>query len=100
MKHGWGVRVPIGAGLVLCGAAALAAEQNIPVLACDTLVALRLLMAEGDRDAALARLPAHPGCRVLERDRVGLPEHRAMIGGSPFECLTIKDEAVCAWVYP
>lgn len=79
---------------------ASAAEQAGPVIACDSLVSLRLLMAEGDRDTALPRLPAHPGCRVVARDRVGPPEHRAMVGGAPFECLTIKDEGACAWVYP
>lgn len=90
----------IAAGLILYKPAASTAEESAPVIVCDTLVTLRVLMAEGDRDAALPHLPAHPGCRAVPRARLGSPERRAMVGGAPFECLAIKDESACVWVYP
>lgn len=88
------------AALILFAGLPAAQASDGPVIACDTLVGLRLLMANGDRDAAMARLSTYPGCRTVARDRVGAAESRAMVGGSPFECLTIKDEAHCAWVLP
>ncbi|NEU13746.1 hypothetical protein G3T14_16630 [Methylobacterium sp. BTF04] len=88
------------AALLLSAALPSAQAAEGPVIACDTLVGLRLLMANGDRDAAMARLASYPGCRTVTRDRVGAAESRAMVGGSPFECLTIKDEGKCAWVLP
>lgn len=71
------------------------------VAACDTLVSLRILNgAAPDRDAALARVAGQPGCKAILRADVGAVEHRAMIGGAPFECLTVKAEAACLWVRP
>lgn len=100
MKHAIGALG--GAVLLLAGAAAAAPESERPVIACETLVGLRLLMGDGATDhmAALARLPRHPVCRLVPRDRVGAAEQRAMIGGAPFECLTVRDEGRCGWVMP
>lgn len=78
----------------------LRAQAPATVLACDTLVNLRVLMGIGDRPAAEAALPSHPGCRRILRDRVGAAEHRAMVGGAPYECLTIAGEGACAWIWP
>lgn len=78
----------------------LRAQEPATVLACDTLVNLRVLMGIGDRSAAEAALPSHPGCRRIPRDRVGAAEHRAMVGGTPYECLTITGESTCAWIWP
>lgn len=86
--------------LILCGIPASAQTDAGTVVACETLVGLRLLMAEADRQAIVARLPQHPGCRTVARDRIGSAQSRAMVGGSPFECLAIRDEAACAWVLP
>lgn len=65
------------------------------VVACDTLVNLRVLMGQAQADLA-----THPGCRRIARDRIGAPEHRAMIGGAPFECLAVTDEPSCLWIKP
>lgn len=88
--------------LVLAGGAEAAPEPVHPVIACETLVGLRLLMGDGGTDHATAatRLARHPDCRSVARDRVGTAEQRAMIGGAPFECLTVADEGRCAWVLP
>ena len=88
--------------LVLVGRAEAAPEPAHPVIACETLVGLRLLMGDGGTDhaASVMRLARHPGCRSVARDRVGTAEQRAMIGGAPFECLTVADEGRCAWVLP
>lgn len=85
----------------LCGTS-LASSQAAPptILVCDTLVNLRVLMASGDRSEAESALSAHPGCRSIPRDRIGAAEHRAMVGGAPFECLAITGENACAWVWP
>lgn len=95
-------RILAGAFLVLVAGAAGPAPEGQPVVACETLVGLRLLMGDGvtDHASALARLPHHPACRLVPRDRVGAAEHRAMVGGAPFECLAIRDEGRCAWVMP
>lgn len=85
---------------LVSAAAPLRAQAPAPVLACDTLVNLRVLMGMGDRSAAEAALPNHPGCRRIPRDRIGTAEHRAMVGGAPYECLTITDESTCAWIWP
>ncbi|WP_244480919.1 hypothetical protein [Methylobacterium sp. Leaf102] len=88
--------------LVLTGSARAAPEPAQPVVACETLVGLRLLMGDGGTDhaAAVTRLPRHSGCRLVARDKVGAAEQRAMIGGAPFECLTLSDAGRCAWVMP
>lgn len=101
---------PLGAVLLatLLGAAAstgIATADAQPaeptdVVACKTLVELRVLMAQGDRAAAEAALPQHPGCRRIPRARIGVAEHRAMVGGAPFECLGVAGESECAWVMP
>ena len=98
---------PLRAGLLVLllgltagtGAHAQSAEST-DVVACKTLVALRVLMAAGDRAATEAALPQHPGCRRIPRARIGAAEHRAMVGGAPFECLGVAGESECAWVMP
>ncbi|WP_311274384.1 hypothetical protein [Methylobacterium sp. WCS2018Hpa-22] len=80
------------AGTTLAGAGSMSPSE---VVACDTLVNLRVLMGQ-----ARADLGDHPVCRRIARDRVGAPEHRAMIGGAPFECLAVRDEPSCLWIKP
>lgn len=90
--------------LVMASIKAASAGDAPPrdVVACDTLVHLRVLMGRtpSDSAAATADLSGHPGCRRIARDRVGAPEHRAMIGGTPFECLAVTEEASCLWIMP
>lgn len=95
----WGIALVLG----LAGVGSAHAGGSSPdVVACKTLVDLRVLMqqAPAGRDAALARLADHPGCRRVSRDRIGSAEHRAMVGGAPFECLAVKDETACLWIMP
>ncbi|WP_336487539.1 hypothetical protein [Methylobacterium nigriterrae] len=93
-----------GVGLlaVLPGAVPAApAEGPEPgVVACDSLVGLRQLMARAgeDRAAVPVHLAGAPGCRTVPRARLGAVERRAMVGGAPYECLTA--EGACLWVLP
>ncbi|WP_019904190.1 hypothetical protein [Methylobacterium sp. 77] len=90
--------------LALAGTSAAQADETAArdVVACETLVNLRVLMgqAQADHARALADLASHPGCRRIARVRIGAAEHRAMIGGAPFECLAVTDEPNCLWVMP
>lgn len=94
----WGLAIL----LVMASTNAASAGDASPrdVVACDTLVHLRVLMGRTPADpaAASAALSGHPGCRRISRDRVGAPEHRAMIGGAPFECLAVTGETSCLWI--
>jgi hypothetical protein len=100
MRHAG--RILAGAVLASFVGAAAPGSEGPPVVACETLVGLRLLMGDGvtDHASAVARLPRHPVCRLVARARVGSAEHRAMVGGAPFECRAIRDEGLCAWVMP
>ena len=92
-------RAAIGLAVLLAGPAH--ADPDDRVAACDTLVSLRLLTtANPDRAAALAAAAGRPGCKVVARAGVGAVEHRAMIGGAPFECLAVRGEPACLWVQP
>ncbi|WP_375409286.1 hypothetical protein [uncultured Methylobacterium sp.] len=88
--------------VVMAAASPMSAQAQAPdVIGCDSLVALRLLTA-GARSSTDAgeRLSAHPGCRRISRAELGDVSQRAMIGGVPFECLTIRGSDACLWVAP
>ena len=72
------------------------------VVACESLVALRQLMARAgeDRGAVAALVPQEPRCRALPRAEIGAVAHRAMVGGAPYECLTVGASPACLWVLP
>lgn len=90
-----------GIGLAAMLVTPALAQPDDRVAACDTLVSLRLLTtAAPDRAAALAQAGSRPGCKAIRRADVGAVEHRAMIGGAPFECLAVKGEPACLWVQP
>ncbi|MCJ2035317.1 hypothetical protein [Methylobacterium sp. J-068] len=97
---GWLRTLGPALAIVLIGANLAPLRAETAVVACETLVQLRVLMASGDRVAAEAALPGHPGCRTIPRGRIGAAEHRAMVGGAPFECLAVSGESACAWVWP
>lgn len=99
-QNRWGLAILLIMAATKTAGAGGAAPRD--VVACDTLVHLRVLMARmpSDPAAASADLTGHPGCRRIARDRVGSPEHRAMIGGAPFECLAVTGEASCLWIMP
>ncbi|GJD77354.1 hypothetical protein [Methylobacterium gregans] len=80
-------------------AAAQAPRDAVPV--CESLVALRQLAARvgEDRVRAAAAVSSQPGCRLVPRDAIGAVEHRAMVGGAPYECLA-QATGGCLWVMP
>ena len=109
------IRLPSAAlTLAVLGVAGLAAAALAParaqeqarvggdVVACDSLVALRQLMARAgeDREAVPALVPREPNCRSVARAEIGAVEHRAMVGGAPYECLAVRAAPACLWVLP
>ncbi|AWN37244.1 hypothetical protein [Methylobacterium radiodurans] len=80
-------------------AAAQAPAATVPV--CESLVALRQLAASAgeDRTRAAALVAGRPGCRLVPREGIGAVEHRAMVGGAPYECLA-QPSGGCVWVMP
>ena len=75
--------------------------QTPDVIGCDSLVALRLLTADArSSTAAGERLAGHPNCRRVSRGELGDVGQRAMIGGAPFECLSIRGSDACLWIAP
>ncbi|MDR7040193.1 MULTISPECIES: hypothetical protein [Methylobacterium] len=91
-------------GVLGPGAAPAQPAPADEAIACDSLVALRLLTAGAGGDhaaaAAAARLASQPACRRVPRDAIGAVERRAMIGGAPFECLAVRGSAACLWLLP
>ncbi|MER2266876.1 hypothetical protein [Methylobacterium oxalidis] len=102
MRTGRGWATIAGAGLFALAGGAAPAQEATDAVVCDSLVQLRLLMADaqGDREAAAARLGAQPGCRRVPRGAIGAVERRAMVGGAPFECLAVREAAGCLWLLP
>ncbi|GJE59056.1 hypothetical protein [Methylobacterium trifolii] len=68
-----------------------AAQESERVRVCESLVDLRLLAAGTG---------SPPGCRSVARTEVGGVEHRAMVGGAPYECLVVASAGRCLWVLP
>ncbi len=73
------------------------ARSGTQVVACDTLLAVRRIgsASDGARDPV-----TEPGCRRIGRNDIGPVERRAMVGGAPYECLTIEGSSSCLWVAP
>ena len=75
----------------------MACGQDANVTACDTLLATRRIEAASGRSRTAAE---EPGCRRIARGDVGSVEQRAMIGGAPYECLTVAGGSRCLWIVP
>jgi hypothetical protein len=73
-----------------------AQAEEPTLIACESLVALRLLTAAPPATRAAER----PGCTRIARDRIGMVEQRAMVGGTPYECLSLEGSGRCLWVVP
>lgn len=73
------------------------AQDSDTVIACETLIAARRIdaAAGADRTAGL-----DAGCRRIPRRTIGPVEQRALIGGAPYECMTIADAGRCLWIVP
>lgn len=73
------------------------AQDKTTATACDTLLAARRVdAAAGSGQPALAEA----GCRSIDRDKIGTVEQRALIGGAPYECMTIAGAGRCLWIVP
>ncbi|XYD08337.1 hypothetical protein R1A27_25525 [Methylobacterium sp. NMS12] len=67
------------------------------VIACETLIAARRIdAASGGGGSA----PSQAGCRRIPRSAIGTVEQRALIGGAPYECLSIAGGGRCLWIVP
>lgn len=82
---------------VVLWSGAAAAQDHATAIACETLIAARRI------DATTG--PGHPaeaeaGCRSIDRKTIGSVEQRALIGGAPYECMTIAGAGRCLWIVP
>jgi hypothetical protein len=74
-----------------------AAQDPSLATACDTLLgARRVDAASGTGGAA----KSESGCRSVDRKSIGSVEQRALIGGAPYECMTIAGAGRCLWIVP
>ncbi len=73
------------------------------VLTCGALANLRILLAEtaGDPAAIKARLADpkadHLGCSQVGRERIVGNAERVVIGGTAYDCLSVKETSLCRW---
>jgi hypothetical protein len=74
-----------------------ACAQAADVTACDTLLAARRVDAAAGSDH---QGPSEAGCRRIARREIGTVEQRAMIGGAPYECMTVAGAGRCLWIVP
>ncbi|MGY2050084.1 hypothetical protein [Methylobacterium sp. JK268] len=110
-RAGWARRAGLlAAGVLLLAVQGAAAERAKPapkpappVVACLSLANLRILLRETNGDpAAVAGRFADPksdhlNCAMTPADRVEGVADRVTIGGTPYQCLRIKDSSVCRW---
>ncbi|SFL81397.1 hypothetical protein [Methylobacterium pseudosasicola] len=82
--------------LVLLGATHASAQDRTTITACDTLIAARRI----DAATGSARDAPEAGCRQIPKAEIGTVEQRALIGGAPYECMTITGAGRCLWVVP
>ncbi|MCJ2055488.1 hypothetical protein MKL09_02860 [Methylobacterium sp. J-048] len=80
----------------LAGAGSAAAQDRATVTACDSLIATRRI----DAATGPARETPEAGCRRISRADIGTVEQRALIGGAPYECMTVAGAGRCLWVVP
>lgn len=81
----------------LLGSVGAFAHDSTTVTACETLLAARRIDAASGSDRAA---PSETGCRRIPRSEIGTVEQRALIGGAPYECMTIQGTAGCLWIVP
>ncbi|SEG21250.1 hypothetical protein SAMN04488144_111120 [Methylobacterium sp. 190mf] len=67
------------------------------VMACETLIAARRIDASSGSGGPT---PTESGCRRIPRSAIGTVEQRALIGGAPYECLTVAGGGPCRWIVP
>ncbi|MBE7197525.1 MAG: hypothetical protein INR70_06955 [Parafilimonas terrae] len=74
-----------------------AAQDPSMATACETLLAARRVDAASGTGGAAT---SEPGCRSVDRQAIGSVEQRALIGGAPYECMTIAGAGRCLWIVP
>ncbi|MCJ2123289.1 hypothetical protein [Methylobacterium sp. J-077] len=82
--------------IVFLGAGYASAQDRTTVTACETLIATRRI----DAATGPAREAPEAGCRQIARADIGTVEQRALIGGAPYECMTVAGAGRCLWVVP
>jgi hypothetical protein len=85
------------AAIGLWTGSAAAQDGGASVTACDTLIAARRIDAAAGSGQAAA---PEPECRRVPRSQVGAVEQRALIGGAPYECLSVAGTGRCLWIVP
>lgn len=73
------------------------AQDKGTAIACETLLAARRIDAAS---GAERQAGSEAGCRSVDRAAVGAVEQRALIGGAPYECMTIRGGGRCLWIVP
>ncbi|QGY05254.1 hypothetical protein MMSR116_27660 [Methylobacterium mesophilicum SR1.6/6] len=73
------------------------AQDSATVTACETLIAARRIDAAAGSGQPAA---SEAECRRIPRSQVGTVEQRAMIGGAPYECMTVAGGGRCRWIVP
>ncbi|AIQ88571.1 MULTISPECIES: hypothetical protein [Methylobacterium] len=87
----------VGALPILLAAEQAHAQDSETVTACETLISARRIdAAAGAERQALGET----GCRRIPRSAIGAVEQRALIGGAPYECMSVADAGRCLWVVP
>lgn len=76
---------------------AAVAQDSTTAIACETLLAARRVDAAS---GSARRAESEAGCRNVARETIGPVEQRALIGGAPYECMTIAGASRCLWVVP
>ena len=79
------------------GAQDPAHQDSAKAMACDTLLAARRVDAA---TGASRTAEGEAGCRSIDRTTIGSVEQRALIGGAPYECMTIAGAGRCLWIVP
>jgi hypothetical protein len=82
--------------IAVLGASQGAAQDRSTVTACETLLATRRI----DAATGPAREAPEAGCRTIPKADIGTVEQRALIGGAPYECMTVAGSGRCLWVVP
>ncbi|GJD51829.1 hypothetical protein OPKNFCMD_4588 [Methylobacterium crusticola] len=73
------------------------------IVTCGALANLRILLTEtgGDPGAVAARLADpkadHLGCARTDRDKVEGPAEHAVVGGTAYDCLKVRESSLCRW---
>ncbi|GBU17751.1 MULTISPECIES: hypothetical protein [Methylobacterium] len=78
------------------------APPSPQVLGCPSLANLLRILGEGRNERGVAAFLAdakadHLGCTGLSRERVAGLSGSVTLGGGTYDCLTLRDTAVCHW---